>query len=44
MLEKLANTEKLRELHLALQNQESVLIEELWDAPKALVAALARWS
>ncbi|MFQ5729300.1 MAG: transcription-repair coupling factor, partial [Waddliaceae bacterium] len=42
MLEKLYNSEKLRELHHALQNQESVLIEELWDAPKALIAALAQ--
>ncbi|NGX41858.1 MAG: Transcription-repair-coupling factor [Chlamydiae bacterium] len=42
MIENLQKSKKLQELHHALQEQESILIEELWDAPKALVAALAQ--
>lgn len=42
MLEKIFTSKKLQELHHALQHQDSVLIEELWDAPKALVAAFAQ--
>lgn len=33
---------KLQELHNALQKNESILIEELWNAPKAFLAALAQ--
>ncbi len=42
MLEKLFTSEKLQELAQALRRGDSVLIEELWNAPKALVAALAQ--
>lgn len=42
MLERLLNSEKLRALQHAFQNQETVLIEELWNAPKALIATLAQ--
>lgn len=42
MLTELLNSEKLQELHHVLQNLEPVLVEELWDSPKALVAALAQ--
>jgi len=42
MLKELLQSAKLRELHHALQNQESVLIEDLWNTSKALVAALAQ--
>jgi len=38
----LQNSEKIRELQHALQKGDSILIEELWNAPKALVAALAQ--
>lgn len=42
MFNEIQHSEKLRELHLALQNQESILIEDLWNAPKALIASLAQ--
>lgn len=42
LLTQILQSEKLGELHKALQNQESVLIEDLWNAPKALVASLAQ--
>ncbi len=42
MLDEILQSEKLRELHHALQNSQSVLIEDLWNAPKALIAALAQ--
>lgn len=42
MLKDLLNSVKLLELHHALQNNESVLIEDLWNTPKALIAALAQ--
>lgn len=42
MLEPSLQSKKLQELHHALQNEESALVEELWDAPKALIAALAQ--
>jgi len=42
VFDEILQSEKLRELQHALQNNESVLIEDLWNAPKALVAALAQ--
>ncbi len=42
MLEKFLQCQTLFELHQALQSQKSILIEELWDAPKALIAAIAQ--
>lgn len=42
MLNELLQSAKLRELHHELQNGKSVLIEDLWNTPKALVAALAQ--
>lgn len=42
MLKEVLQSPKLAELHQALQNNESVLIEELWNSPKALIAALAQ--
>lgn len=42
MFNDILQSAKLRELQHALQNQESVLIEDLWNAPKALVAAVAQ--
>jgi transcription-repair coupling factor (superfamily II helicase) len=41
-LESILASEKLAELQRSFQNQESVLIEELWNAPKALIATLAQ--
>ena len=35
-------SERLQGLQQALQEQDSILIEELWNAPKALIAALAQ--
>lgn len=43
-LESLLTSNRLRALHHAFQKNESVLIEELWNAPKALIAALAQQS
>ncbi|MEC7838864.1 MAG: transcription-repair coupling factor [Chlamydiota bacterium] len=40
--EKLLANEKLQELHQALQKGDSLLIEELWNAPKALIASIAQ--
>lgn len=42
MFDNILQSAKLRELQHALQNHESVLIEDLWNAPKALFAALAQ--
>lgn len=42
MLKGLLRSERLLALQQALHNQELILIEELWNAPKALVAALAQ--
>ncbi len=42
MIDKFLNSERILELHQAFQKQDSVLIEELWNSPKALVAALAQ--
>ena len=41
MLEEILKSTKLHELELSFKNNESVLIEDLWNTPKALVAALA---
>lgn len=41
MLERLLESDKLRELQHAFQDGRNVLIEHLWNAPKALIAALA---
>lgn len=42
MLKELLHSERLIALQHALQNQDLLLIEELWNAPKALIAALAQ--
>lgn len=42
MLKDILNSEKLLALHQALQKENSILVEELWNAPKALIAALAQ--
>lgn len=41
MLEDILNSDHVRALGHALQDQKSILVEHLWNAPKALVAALA---
>lgn len=38
----LLNNPKIAELKRALENQASVLVEELWNSPKALLATLAQ--
>lgn len=42
MLESYLRSERLATLQQALQERELLLIEELWNAPKALIAALAQ--
>lgn len=42
MLNEILTSEKLLALQQALREGDSVLVEELWNAPKALVAALAQ--
>lgn len=42
MIDALLQSEKMRALKHALQQHDSVLIEELWNSPKALVTALAQ--
>lgn len=42
MLKELLRSKRLQSLQHALENQDLVLIEELWNPPKALVAALAQ--
>lgn len=42
MLERLLTSEKLLKLKTAFHEGEDLLIEELWNAPKSLVAALAQ--
>ena len=42
MVKEIFESEKFLSLHKALQEGDSVLIEELWNAPKALIAALAQ--
>lgn len=44
MITELMQSAKLQELHHALENNSSILIEDLWNAPKALIAALAAQS
>ncbi len=44
MLQELVNGERLQLLQAALRCEESVLIEGLWNAPKAFIAALAQRS
>lgn len=41
MLEEILKSEKLHEIELSLKHNDSVLIEDLWNTPKALIAALA---
>lgn len=42
MLGKFLQSERLLALQGAIRDQESILIENLWNAPKALIAALAQ--
>ena len=42
MFKKYLYSEKLAALEQALKQDEAILIEELWNAPKALIAALAQ--
>ncbi len=42
MLKGFLRSERLQAFQQALHDQESILIEELWNAPKALIAALAQ--
>lgn len=42
MFEEILNSEKLRILQHALREGDTILAEELWNAPKALMAALAQ--
>lgn len=42
MLNNLLRSERLRAFEQALQKPDILLVEELWNAPKALVAALAQ--
>jgi transcription-repair coupling factor (superfamily II helicase) len=42
VLKEILQSEKLRELQHSLQRGESVLIEDLWNTSKALIAALAQ--
>lgn len=42
MLKGFQQSERIAALQHALQNQDLLLIEELWNAPKALIAAIAQ--
>lgn len=42
MIDKLLESEKLQALQKALHNGNSILVEELWNSPKALIASLAQ--
>ena len=42
MLKEILNSDKIQALQTALGNQESILIEETWNAPKAFIASLAQ--
>jgi len=42
LIETLLKNSKLQGLHHALQNGDSILIEELWNSAKALITALAQ--
>ncbi|MBA3239157.1 MAG: transcription-repair coupling factor [Parachlamydiaceae bacterium] len=44
MLQRLLEGERVQQLQASLQRGDTVLIEELWNAPKALIAALAQKS
>ena len=41
MIKEILESEKFVSLHKALQEGDSILVEELWNAPKALIAAQA---
>jgi len=41
-MDQILKDERLAALHVALHNQDSILIEELWNSPKALLTALAQ--
>ena len=40
MIPNFLNSEAIHKLHHAFEEGESILIEELWNSPKAFVAAL----
>ncbi|MGZ3733105.1 MAG: transcription-repair coupling factor, partial [Parachlamydiaceae bacterium] len=42
MLQELLEGPRIQRLYSALQNGQSVIVEELWNAPKAFLAALAQ--
>jgi transcription-repair coupling factor (superfamily II helicase) len=42
ILKEILESERIAELQQALNNQESVLIEGLWNAPKGLIASIAQ--
>lgn len=42
MLDPFLNSASIQQLHHALQEGESILIEELWNSPKAFIATLAQ--
>lgn len=42
VLEQLLTSEKILALEHALRENESILVEDLWNSPKALIAALAQ--
>lgn len=42
MLKEISNSHKIQILQSALKNQDSILIEETWNAPKAFIASLAQ--
>jgi len=42
MLNEILQSSKLLELHQALQHNKSVLIEDLWNTPKAIITAIAQ--
>ncbi len=42
VLQGILQSERVQALQQALQNQETLLIEELWNAPKAFIASLAQ--
>ena len=42
MLKGFLRSERLCALQQALHDQENLLVEELWNAPKALIAAIAQ--
>jgi len=41
LLDRLLQSQQLQLLHRVLQQEKSILAEELWDAPKAVVATIA---